>query len=60
MTATIKSLGKSSINIRVKVNRESPKGEIEQICSANMTFVTMKKGKPIAHNLSFEMLESES
>ena len=58
MTASIKSLGRSSIVIRVKVNRESPKGVIEQICSANMTFVTMKNSKPIAHNLNFDKLSS--
>ena len=57
MCATIKNLGRSSIVIRVKVNRESPKGHIEQICSANMTFVTMLNGKPVAHNLNFDKLK---
>jgi acyl-CoA hydrolase len=56
MTATIKALGTSSIQIRVKVKRESLKGEIEQICSANMTFVTIKNGKPTPHGLNFEKL----
>tara|TARA_R110000772_G_scaffold20466_5_gene56827 strand:+ start:891 stop:1307 length:417 start_codon:yes stop_codon:yes gene_type:complete len=56
MVATIKSLGKSSISIRVIVTRESLKGLIEQVCSANMVFVTMKDGKPTPHNLNFEKL----
>jgi len=56
MEAEIKSLGKSSIQVRIKVNRESLKGEVEQICSANMVFVTIKDGKPIKHNLNFEKL----
>jgi len=59
MTATIKALGKSSIQIRVKVRRESLKGEIEQICSANMTFVTIKDGRPASHNLNFDKLSED-
>jgi acyl-CoA hydrolase len=58
MKATIKSLGKSSIQIRVKAIRESLTGHIEQICSANMTFVTIKSGRPVAHNLNFDKLGS--
>ena len=54
--ATIKALGRSSIQIRVKVKREGLDGFIEDICSANMTFVTIKDGKPFAHNLTFEKL----
>lgn len=57
MNATIKSLGRSSISIRVIVNRESLRGNIEQICSANMVFVTMKNGKPTSHLLDFEKLK---
>ena len=53
MEATIKAYGKSSIQIRIKVRREDLKGEVEQICSANMTFVTIKGGKPITHGLCF-------
>ena len=55
-TSTIKALGKSSIQIRIKVVRESIKGVVEDICSSNMTFVTMMKGKPIAHHLTFDKL----
>lgn len=56
MTATISSLGRSSIQIRVKVRRESVKGETEQICSATMAFVTIKDGSPVKHDLNFEKL----
>lgn len=55
-TSTIKALGRSSIQIRVKVKKESMKGEIEEICSSNMTFVTMKDGKPFPHNLTWDKL----
>lgn len=56
MTATIKALGTTSIQIRVKVQREGLDGHVEQICSSNMTFVSIKNGKPVKHNLNFEKL----
>jgi len=55
-TSTIKALGRSSIQIRVKVKRESMEGEVEDICSSNMTFVTMKDGKPFPHKLTWDKL----
>lgn len=58
MTSEIKSLGKSSIQVRITVVRESHKGEIEEICAANFTFVAIKDKKPFKHNLSFELLEN--
>lgn len=54
MEATIKAYGKSSIQVRIKVRREDLNGYIEQICSANMTFVTIKDGKPKEHGLHFK------
>ena len=57
-TATIKALGRSSIQIRVRVTREDSIGNIEHICSSNMTFVTIKEGRPFAHELTFEKLEN--
>lgn len=60
MTATVKALGTSSIQIRVKVKRESLQGHIEQICSANMTFVAIKDGRPVAHFLNFDKLSDET
>jgi len=56
MVATIKALGKSSIQVRIKVTREDLEGKIEPICSANMTFVGLKDGKPHPHHLSFDDL----
>lgn len=31
-------------------------GDVEEICSSNMTFVTMKDGKPFPHNLTWDKL----
>jgi len=59
MTSEIKALGKSSIQVRIKVDRESDIGFVEEICSANFTFVAMKDKKPFPHGLSFEKLERE-
>lgn len=59
MKSEIKALGRSSIQIRVIITRESLKGVIEQISAANMTFVTIKDGRPYPHNLTFEELEKQ-
>lgn len=56
MSSEIKSIGTSSVNVRITVNRESPTGEIEEICVANFTFVAMKDKRPFKHGLSFEKL----
>jgi acyl-CoA hydrolase len=56
-SAVIKALGRTSIQIRVRVVRETTNGEIEHICSSNATFVTIKDGKPSPHGLTFEKLE---
>lgn len=56
-TATVKALGRTSIQIRVKVMREDPNGNVEAICSSNTTFVTIKNHKPYPHGLTFEKLE---
>jgi acyl-CoA hydrolase len=56
MKSEIKSLGRSSIQVRIKVERESTKGEIEEICTANFTFVAIKDKKSFQHNLNFENL----
>ena len=57
MTSEIKSIGHSSFQVRIKVERESTKGDIEEICVANFTFVAIKDKKPYQHNLSFEKLQ---
>lgn len=54
MIAEIKSFGKSSINVRIKVSRESISGEIEDICEGNATFVATKEGIPFPHGLCFD------
>lgn len=56
MVSEIKALGKSSIQVRITVSRESLTGIVEEICSANFTFVAMKDGKPFKHNLNFDKL----
>lgn len=57
MVAEIKALGKSSLQVRITVTRESIMGEIDDICAANFTFVAMKGKKPFHHGLTFELLE---
>ena len=58
MVAEIKAFGKTSIQVRIKVSRESVKGEIDTICAANVTFVAMKENKPFAHGLSFSTISN--
>ena len=58
MVAEIKAVGKSSIQVRITVTRESTMGETDNICSANFTFVATKNKKAFPHGLSFEKLEA--
>jgi acyl-CoA hydrolase len=60
MIAEIKTLGKSSIQTKISVSRETTMGVIEDICAANFTFVAMKDKKSFPHGLSFELLESNN
>lgn len=60
MVAEIKTLGKSSLQVKISVNRESQEGKIEDICAANFTFVAMKDKKSFPHGLSFDKLENKS
>jgi len=53
MTAELKSLGKTSMTFTITVNRESTKGLVEEVCSTEAVFVTIKNGKSTAHNLTF-------
>lgn len=57
MVAEIKTLGKSSIQVKISVSRESQQGFCEEICAANFTFVAMKDKKPFPHGLNFNKLE---
>lgn len=56
MNSEIKALGKSSIQVKINVTRESNNGIVEEICSANFTFVAIKDGKPFKHYLNFDKL----
>lgn len=58
MTSEIKAIGKSSVQVRITVDRESLTGYVEEICAANFTFVAIKDKKPFHHGLSFEKLEA--
>lgn len=58
MTAEIKAVGRSSIQVRIIVKRESVLGEIEDICAGNVTFVATKDKKAFPHGLSFEKLDT--
>ena len=59
MVAEIKAIGKSSLQVRITVTRESTMGEVDDICAANFTFVAMKNKKPFHHGLTFELLEPQ-
>ena len=59
MVAEIKTLGKSSIQVKITVSRESQQGFIEDICAADFTFVAMKDKKPCQHGLRFDKLEAK-
>jgi len=59
MTSEIKALGRSSVQVRITVVRESLTGYVEEICAANFTFVAIKDKKPFPHGLNFEKLEAE-
>lgn len=59
MTSEIKAFGKSSIQVRIRVDRESLIGEVEEICAANFTFVAIKDKKSFPHGLNFEKLEAD-
>ena len=60
MVAVIKAIGKSSLQIKITVTRESTMGFIDEICAANFTFVAMKDKKPFPHGLNFELLETNT
>jgi hypothetical protein len=60
MVAEIKAIGKSSLQIKITVTRESTIGFIDEICAANFTFVAMKNKKSFPHGLSFELLETNN
>ncbi len=59
MVSEIKTLGKSSIQVKITVTRESIMGDVDDICAANFTFVAMKDKKSFQHGLTFDILEPD-
>lgn len=49
LSARIKRLGRTSIDIYVHVSKENQLGETATICDATFTFVSMLHGKPQPH-----------
>lgn len=50
LTACIKNLGRTSIEIYVHVAKENHLGEVAVICDATFVFVAVKNAKPHPHN----------
>ena len=59
MISEIKTLGKSSLQVKITVTRESIMGDVDDICAANFTFVAMKDKKSFQHGLTFDILEPD-
>jgi len=53
LSAQIKKLGRTSIEIYVNVSRENHEGCIETICDATFVFISIKNGKPYPHGCVF-------
>ncbi|MCU0441526.1 MAG: acyl-CoA thioesterase [Bacteroidia bacterium] len=53
LTATLKKLGRTSIEIHVYVSKEDTTGAIAKICEGTFVFVSLKDGKPYPHNCFF-------
>ena len=54
MTVKLKTLGRSSMNLKISVEREDLKGNIEDIASGDFVFVSVKDRKSVPHKISFE------
>lgn len=50
LTAFVRSLGRTSIEIYVHVAKENHLGEVSVICDATFVFVAVKNAKPHPHN----------
>ncbi len=53
MTVKLKTIGRSSLGMRIKVEREDMKGLVEEIATGNFTFVSIKETKSVPHGVSF-------
>ena len=49
LTAQIISVGKTSIKVKVEVQKEDKAGKISKICEAKFVFVSIKERKPFPH-----------
>lgn len=53
MTVKLKTIGRSSLGMRIKVDREDLSGFVENIATGNFTFVAVKNKKSADHGVSF-------
>jgi acyl-CoA hydrolase len=51
MRSKLISVGRTSMDINVTVQKEDTKGKTTLICEAKFTFVVLKNGKALPHNL---------
>jgi acyl-CoA hydrolase len=53
LTANIKKLGRTSMEIHVFVSKEDFTGAVSKICEGTFVFVSLKDGKPYPHSCFF-------
>ena len=53
MVVSLKTIGRSSLGMRIKVEREDLSGFVENIATGNFTFVSIKDKKSAPHGVSF-------
>lgn len=53
MVVKLKTIGRSSLGMRIEVEREDLRGFVETIATGNFTFVSVKDKKSAPHGVSF-------
>jgi len=53
MVVKLKTIGRSSLGMRIQVEREDLRGYVELIATGNFTFVSVKDKKSTPHGVSF-------
>lgn len=53
MVVKLKTIGRSSLGMRIQVEREDLRGYVELIATGNFTFVSIKDKKSMPHGVSF-------
>lgn len=53
MTVKLKTIGRSSLGMRINVDREDLSGFVENIATGNFTFVSVKNKKSAIHGVTF-------